>query len=182
MLIVLAEPIFIIMFSEKWVNSIPLFRILCLGGMANCLISVNYNLFISSGKSKQMFKWNIFKQLVGITNILIGLNWGVEGMLYGMVVNFWLYFLIHASLSTQISGYTILQQIKDCLPMLLLAIVASGVTWFICTCWIDSKSLELLLGSIIFISIYVGLLTIFKIESALLIKSIITPYISRFKK
>ena len=87
MLIVLAEPLIITIFSEKWSNSISLFRILCLGGMANCLVSVNYNLYISSGNSKKAFKWNTYKQIIGIINILIGLNWGVKGMLYGMVVN-----------------------------------------------------------------------------------------------
>lgn len=182
LLIVLADPIFIVIFSEKWVDSIPLFRVLCLGGMANCLISVNYNLYISSGKSKQMFKWNTIKQLFGLVNIIIGLHWGVVGMLYGMVVNSWCYFLIHAFLSKKISGYTVLNQLKDCLPIFIVSVITSLFTWGICSYLINNMVFHLVLGGIIFVFFYIVISLLLKLDAVFLLKSILAPYVKMFVK
>ena len=56
-LIVLAKPIFILVYSEKWLPCVPYFQLLCLGGMATCLQAVNTQPIAAIGKSKLMFKW-----------------------------------------------------------------------------------------------------------------------------
>lgn len=125
LLIVVAEPLFILLFSDKWINSIPYFRILCLSGIANCLQSVNYQVVCAVGRSREVFKWNIIKRLIGFIFIFIGLYWGIIGLLYGMVCSFYFTFIVNALVATPITGYTIYQQLKDMFPVLVISILSA---------------------------------------------------------
>ena len=82
LLILLAKPVFIFLYSEKWLDSVPYFQMLCLAGLAICLQSVNSQTIAAIGKSKVMFRWGLFKQLVGVTFVIIGLLiYGIKGLL-----------------------------------------------------------------------------------------------------
>lgn len=131
LLIVSAKPLFILLFSDKWIDSVPYFRILCLSGLVNCLQSVNYQVVCAVGRSKDIFKWNILKRIIGLLFIFIGMNWGIPGMLYGMVVGFYFTYAVNALVATPTTGYTMCQQIKDFIPILVIAILAALITCFI---------------------------------------------------
>ena len=120
LLIVIAEPLIILLFSDKWLPSVPYFRILCLVGFVNCLQSVNYQVVCAAGRSKEIFKWNIFKRIVGIAMILIGMHWGIEGLMYGMVCSMYFTYIVNALVAKTTTGYTLLMQIKDAIPLLFI--------------------------------------------------------------
>ena len=63
-LLLLAKPIFIILYSERWLASIPYFQALCIAGMGTCLTAVNTQAIAAIGKSKVMFTWTIVKRAI----------------------------------------------------------------------------------------------------------------------
>lgn len=129
LMIVVAEPLFILLFSEKWINAVPYFRILCLSGLVNCLQSVNYQVVCAVGRSKDIFKWNILKRIIGFCFIFIGLYWGIEGILYGMVCATYLAYIINALVATSTTGYTIFQQIRDSFPILVISFISAVISY-----------------------------------------------------
>lgn len=143
LLIVIAKPLFILLFSDKWIDSVPYFQILCLSGLANCLQSVNYQVVCAVGRSKDIFKWNILKRIVGLLFILVGMNWGIHGMLYGMVVGVYFTYAVNALVATSTTGYTLFQQIKDFIPILVIAILAAFITYVV-GCFIEWNYIVLL--------------------------------------
>ena len=132
LLILLAKPIFILLYSEKWIESIPYFQMLCLAGLAICLQSANSQTIAAIGKSKVMFRWGLFKQLLGVTFVIVGLLvWGIKGMLIGMVMKSWLIYIVNASLVSKYIGYKLGRQLLDILPIMLLAIGSFIIAWLV---------------------------------------------------
>lgn len=125
LLILLAEPLFILLYSDKWIDSIPYFQMLCLAGLAICLQSANSQTIAAIGKSQVMFKWGLIKQLVGVIFVVVGLFvWGIKGMLIGMVMKSWLIYIVNAALVHKYIGYTIWTQFKDLTPTMINAILS----------------------------------------------------------
>ena len=71
--LLLAKPLFIILYSERWLPSVPYFQVLCIAGIAGCLQAVNFQSISAIGKSKTMFVWTVVKRIVGIGAVVIGL-------------------------------------------------------------------------------------------------------------
>lgn len=129
LLIVIAEPLFNFLLSDKWIDSVPYFQILCLSGIVNCLQSVNYQVVCAVGRSREIFKWNIVKRIAGLSFILLGMNWGIIGILFGMVLSTYFTYVVNALVAESSTGYTLFQQIKDFLPLLVISCLSAFLTY-----------------------------------------------------
>lgn len=181
LLIVVAEPLFIILFSDKWIGSVPYFRILCIAGLVNCLQSVNYQVTAAVGRSKAIFKWNVVKRFVGLSLIFIGMNWGVEGILWGVVAGFYFTFLVNAIVATSSTGYSLLQQTKDAIPLLLISIVSAMCAYPIVYICDFSNIVLLIVQTLIFIAMYLSVSKILRLTEYDEFIKIIKPYINKIR-
>lgn len=121
-LIVVAKPLFVLLYSEKWVSCVPYFQILCIAGMATCLQSVNTQSIAAIGKSKTMFKWTLFKRSVGVLIQFVLLwKYGMKGLLIGIVISTWVAYLVNISLVSKYVGYKFYRQLLDILPIFVVA-------------------------------------------------------------
>lgn len=178
MLIVIAKPLIVFLYSEKWINSIPYFQILCVAGIVNCLQSVNYQVVSATGRSKQLFAWNFVKRGSGIILIVIGALSGVRGILWGMVVSYYIIYFINAGLAYQSTHYSVLEQLVDSTPLLFIALV-SGVVSYSFGYLINSNILLLIVQVLVYLLSYYLLALLFKRKEVGEIKSIIAVYFSR---
>ncbi len=129
-LILTAEPIFVLLYSNRWLDSVPYFQILCIAGLAVCLQAINIQAISAIGKSRTVFNWTLIKRAMGIVFIIGGLwLWGIYGLLFGMVISSWIMYLINANLVSKHIGYKMREQILDLLPIMLLAIFSFVVGW-----------------------------------------------------
>lgn len=179
LLMVIAEPLFIILFSDKWIESVPYFKILCIAGLVNCLQSVNYQVTAAVGRSKAIFKWNVIKRIVGLLLIFAGMYWGVRGILWAVVAGFYFTFAVNAVVAAPSTGYTLYKQVKDSIPCLTLS-VASALLAYPIEYIYDFSSIPLLaLQTIVYIAVYIVLAKIFKLQELAETIEIIKPYIKR---
>jgi O-antigen/teichoic acid export membrane protein len=177
-LIVVARPLFIVLFSDTWISSIPYFQILCIAGLVNCLQSVNYQVVSASGRSKALFIWNFVKRGSSLILMLVGVLLGVEGVLWGMVISFYIIYIINASLAFQSTNYSILEQIKDSLPLFVLAVIAGAVAY--CCSFLFSNDFFLLFSQIIvYVFVYLILSIVFKVDELYVVKSLAVTYLSK---
>lgn len=165
LLIVIAQPLIVFLFTDKWLDSVPYFRILCVSGLANCLQSINYQLYVAMGHSKSMFKWNLLKRGVGIVLILVGATMGVTGILWGMVLGFWFTYFVNARLAGRITEYTLGQQLYELLPILLVTLLSSGFSYLMGTLFTVHYFLSMLIQIISFLVVYIVCSGIFKIQA-----------------
>jgi O-antigen/teichoic acid export membrane protein len=118
---VVAEPLFRFLFTEKWLPSVPYFQILCLTGILYPIHSYNLNILNIKGRSDLFLKLEIIKKAIGILTIIIGLKYGIYGLLYSQVAMSFIAFFINSFYSGRLIAYNSLQQIRDILPFLFLS-------------------------------------------------------------
>lgn len=132
LLILLAKPIFIVLYSEKWLMSVPYFQILCISGVAVCLQGINYSAVAALGRSKSLFRWTLVKRGLGLVMLVLGLMiYGIKGLLAGMVVTSWIIYSINAYLSQKYVGYSLRNQFIDLLPILCLSMFSLVVSYLV---------------------------------------------------
>ena len=129
-LLLCAKPIFILLYSDRWLQSVPYFQVLCIAGLAGCLQAVNLQSIAAIGKSKTLFWWTLFKRVVGIGAIVLGLYWfGMKGLLVGVVFNHWFSYFVNIGLVSKHIGYKWIRQIADLLPVAIASIFAALVSY-----------------------------------------------------
>jgi O-antigen/teichoic acid export membrane protein len=163
LLIVIAQSLIVFLFTDKWLESVPYFRVLCVAGLANCLQSINYQLYVAMGHSKSMFKWNLLKRGIGLALIFIGAIVGIYGILWGMVIGFWFTYFVNARLAGRITGYTLRKQMSELLPILLITLFSCVVSYFVGSILSLHYALTMLIQVLSFIIVYILLSALFKI-------------------
>lgn len=131
-LLLCAKPIFILLYSERWLESVPYFQVLCVAGLATCLQSVNLQTISAIGKSNVMFLWSVVKQIVILGLIVGGLFfYGLKGLLIGYVVGAWFVFFVNISLVSKYIGYKWWRQLLDIFPIAIASLIASLISYSI---------------------------------------------------
>ncbi|MGM0589733.1 MAG: lipopolysaccharide biosynthesis protein [Bacteroidota bacterium] len=164
-LIIIAKPLILFLFTEKWAQSILYFQILAAGGMVYSLNTVNNNVFKSLGESRLYFIVLLFKRITGITMILVGSIYGLVGMLVGVVINNYLSFFIGMYYSSKLSGYKVLNQLGDVYRSYLLSIFV-GLIVYVLMSFIGLGFLyDILIGTSLYVFVYFIISHVFKLES-----------------
>lgn len=176
MLILVAKPLFILLYSEKWIESVPYFQALCISGMALCLHSVNGQAIAAIGKSKAMFIWSIIKQSIALLLLVVGLYfWGMTGLLCATVFNIWFVYFVNASLVSHFIRYRLARQLLDLAPAMLLSFLTFAIAYYIGV-WLNvGMYISAIIQSCIYIAIYTFFAFTFKFEGLETIKTIIVP-------
>lgn len=165
-LILTAKPIFILLYSDRWVNSVPYFQVLCLAGLASCLIAVNTQTIAAIGKSKTMFVWTVIKRTVGIAFVVIGLlTIGMKGLLVGVLLNTWFSFFVNIWLVSKHIGYKWTKQLVDLLPVGIASLIAALVSYGVGYLFNLSLYPDGIVKFFVYLIVYLGWSFIFKPEA-----------------
>ena len=164
--ILIAKPMFVLLYSDRWLQCVPYFQILCVGGMAGCLQAVNQQTIAAIGKSKVFFVWTIVKQSIGIALQVVGLIvWGIWGLLVGKVLASWFSYFVNISLVSKHVGYKNFQQLKDLSPIFVVSAIAILAGYFGSSLLGWSLYPDGIVKALIFIAVYLGWSLLFKPEA-----------------
>jgi O-antigen/teichoic acid export membrane protein len=167
LLIVLAEPLITLLFTSKWYQSIPYFQALCVYGMFASNIELNRGLINALGKSKISFYVMVLQRSLGLILIVIGLYWGMKGMLSGYILSQCLSYIIAAIISGKLMGYGLIKQCRDYLPIFFLSIITAAATYSLPILFPCIHNIWMLCFQlVIYASMYVSLSILFKVEGA----------------
>lgn len=183
LLIILAEPLFELLYSSRWLPAVPYFQFLCIAGLAICLQSVNSQSISAIGKSKAMFTWSFVKQTVGIGFMIVGFFiWGIWGLLIGMVMKSYLIYVVNASLVSYYIGYKLRTQLFDILPVLILSVISFGIGWLTAYFLNFNHYLDSVLGALAFIIVYFGASKLLNLEAMNIVSDLLGPFLKKFSK
>ena len=184
MLVLLAKPIFFLLYSERWLNSVPYFQILCVAGIAICLQGVNFQAIAAVGKSNVMFSWTLIKRAFGLALIVGGLAaFGIRGLLVGMVMQSWLIYFINAYQVHKHIGYKLATQLFDLLPIFMLSIISWIMAYCIVFVLPDTNMYVLaILRFFVFVCSYWGGSVLLKMKSYSYVKETLPLFLTKFKK
>lgn len=182
-LLLCAKPIFVLLYSDRWLQSVPYFQVLCIAGLAGCLQSVNLQSIAAIGKSKEMFLWTVFKRIVGIGVVVSGLVcFGMEGLLAGVVFNYWFSWFVNIGLVSKYIGYKWYKQILDILPVTIVSLLAALVSFGIGYLLHLDMYLDGIVKFVVYVIIYLSWSFILKPEPYTYFLTIIPSKLNIWKK
>lgn len=130
-LILVAEPLIGALYGAKWLPSVPYFRILCFGGIFICMQNINYYAVAAVGKSCALFSWSFYKWGTLLVLLLLGVHWGMHGILWAMVLSSINIYFVNAFLACRYVGYSLMRQIRDFIPVLLISVFCFAATYIL---------------------------------------------------
>lgn len=185
-LLLCAKPVFVLLYSDRWLQSVPYFQVLCLAGLATCLQAVNLQAISAIGKSKTMFVWTVIKRTVSVCAIIGGLFiWGMKGLLIGVVFNSWFSYAVNISLVSKHVGYRWKRQVLDLLPVAIVSTLSALVSYGVGRLLHLGLYPDGLMKAGVYAVIYLGWSVVFKPEAYTYFLTIIPDkfnLIKRFKK
>ena len=131
-LLLTAKPIFMLLYSERWLPSVPYFQVLCIVGLSSCLMGVNTQPIAAIGKSKTMFLWTLAKRSVGLLFMVGGLVFfGMKGFLVGVIIYNWFCYLVNIGLVSKHIGYKWTQQLQDLTPIIFATFISAVICYLL---------------------------------------------------
>lgn len=157
LLITLAEPLVIVLLTDKWANIIPIIQLFSISRMISVISTVNINLLYILGKSNLVLRQQYFKVIIRIFILLITFKFGIFYIALGELINTIIAFFINSYYSNKIMSHGFFMQSK-CLANIFLAATIMGGSVYIINEFINFTFFKLLFGGIIGFAIYIGLL------------------------
>ncbi len=178
LMIVVARPLILLLYGERWESSIFYFQILCVGAMTYTINTMNNNVMKALGKSKVFFYVRLIERIIGISLIIIGANYGIEGLLYAVAINSYVNYFIISYTNERLLNYGILHQLKDVGTTLSIAIISGVITYCFGEILNVSYIVELIFQTIVYVVFYIIMSYYLKIEAFFLYKNIIIEKIN----
>ena len=124
-----ARPMILTLIGEKWEPCIIYLQMLCFVGMFYPLHALNLNMLQVQGRSDLFLRLEIIKKALAVPIIIIGVVWGIQAMILGMMVITLIAYYLNSYWSGRFIGYPFLAQLRDILPSFLLAFIMSAIVF-----------------------------------------------------
>ena len=182
-LIMVAKPFVVVLFSEKWLPSVPLLQILCVGGIGYPLSMVLCQAIIAQGHSGIFLKLEIYKKIIGITAMVVGLSFGMISFVWAVVISSYINTFLNLFFACKTLEDSIIPYLTRLFPTIGVSIIMMVSVYALMLIPINSLILQLILYVSFGIVVYILLSKLFRIKEYLYLESNILEYIRRkFKK
>lgn len=112
MLFIIAEPMIVVLITDKWLASAPLLKIFCVMAIFFPFESVNGNLLYVKGKSNFVLSITIVRRSVFFALIFVAYRFGIEGLIWLLVFDSFFYTTLCYFLAQKVFNFHILDQLR----------------------------------------------------------------------
>ncbi|HEY1165533.1 MAG TPA: lipopolysaccharide biosynthesis protein [Chitinophaga sp.] len=128
-LVIIAEPLFRMLLTEKWLPAVPYFQVLCASGVLFPLHFYNLNILNVKGRSDLYFKLEIVKKAFTTVGVFCVIPFGIYGLLYFQVLSSVFAFVVNSWYSGRLIDFSLQDQLRELLPIFLLTILPGALSW-----------------------------------------------------
>ena len=128
-LAVCAYPVVGLLLKAKWLPCVPFLRIFCITYMFYPIHTANLNAIKAVGRSDLFLKLEIAKKVIGLAVLLSTMWFGPLVMAYSALFTSVLSQIINSWPNRKLLNYPYLEQLKDILPAILLAVVMGAIVY-----------------------------------------------------
>lgn len=159
-----ATSIVSLVLTDKWLPCVPFLRIFCFVYVFFPIHTANLNAIKAMGRSDLFLKLEVIKKVIGLIVLVCTMWFGVEAMTYSLLFTNVISQIINAYPNRQLLGYSYIDQIKDILPSIAMALFMG-----FCILAVELLNLgaiaTLMTQIVLGIIIYIWLSIIFKVDS-----------------
>ena len=180
-LVVLAHPVYHFLYGDKWMAAAPYFQILCICGILFPITSYNSNLLEAKGRSDLHLRLEIVRRVIGVTAAVIGLQFGIYGLLWSVAITQVICLFINSYYSGRFIDFPLGQQLAELFPFALMSAVSGGLLWVVDTYALSSLAdfWRLSIGSAVLGLTYLLLVYLFAREDYLYVWGLVRHYVLR---
>ena len=117
--------------GSQWADSIPLLRVLCIGGAFMPFYSLYKNLIISQGRADVNMRLNILQIVLQFILIMATYKQGILMVVYAYSALNILWLLVWQVYARRMIGLRLLDVLKDTLPFALISLAIMIVVYFV---------------------------------------------------
>jgi O-antigen/teichoic acid export membrane protein len=117
-----AEPLIKVLLGDKWLETVPFIQILCISAIVGHLASINQTLYQVIGRSDLFLKVSVISKILAIIGAVIGLNFGIWGLVIGSVIVKYIEVGIVMFISSVQIRYSFSEQLKDIFPVAMITL------------------------------------------------------------
>ncbi|HPL93870.1 MAG: lipopolysaccharide biosynthesis protein [Paludibacteraceae bacterium] len=128
-LMVVAKPLFFVLFSEKWLPAVPYFQLLCVANVFAPLYLVNMNVLNSLGESKRTFYIEIIKRLFILISIVVCFQFGIQALLAGYAIACTMAFVFSTIYIKKHLRHYFFHQLNDVIMPIMIGISIALIAW-----------------------------------------------------
>lgn len=173
-----ADSLVSLILTDKWLPCVPYLRIFCITYMFYPIHTANLNAIKAMGRSDMFLKLEVAKKVFGIGLLFCTMQYGVMIMAYSLLFASVVNQIINSWPNRKLLNYTYLEQIRDILPSVVLAVSMGIVVFFIGK--ISLPMTILLVIQILFgIIIYTVGSAILKLDEYVYIKNVLMGFIKK---
>ncbi|WP_299534700.1 lipopolysaccharide biosynthesis protein [Ulvibacterium sp.] len=159
----MGEPLINLVLGSEWLPAVPYFQVLSLAGMLFPIHAFNINVLKVYGRSDLFLKLEVIKKTILAIGIVIGLQFGVIGLVWSGVIVSVIALLINTYYSSRLINYSTKRQLLDMLPILLVAGLTFLLMYYSVYLFIDySDVVQMAFASVIGITFYLLIHSFFK--------------------
>lgn len=171
-LIVTAEPLTIIMYTEKWLPIVPFVGIMCVEAMISVVGTVTLQSIKAIGRSDVMLRLEFVKKTFLLLSVIIAMRFGVFAIAVTVPINGVLELLLNGLAAKKLIKYSIKEQISDCSKSLISSVIM-GIIVYMINFFDATVYFQVFFQVIVGIVIYLVCSLLLKNESLYLMKSIL---------
>lgn len=120
-LICVAESLFRLMLTDKWLPAVSYFQILCLYGMVLPALQISYSLYKLFKKGLMLLIIDSLRHLLVIASIIVTIRYGIGVMLYGLVFCTIVMTIVNLHRSGILISLSLSDQLNSILPIYFVA-------------------------------------------------------------
>ncbi|WP_148372659.1 lipopolysaccharide biosynthesis protein [Bacteroides bouchesdurhonensis] len=156
----IARPMVLVLIGEQWLPCVVMLQLLNFNMMLYPLHALNLNMLQVQGRSDLFLKIEIYKKIIAVGPILLGIFYNIHAMLIGSIFSSFIAYYLNAYYSRPFLKYSIWQQVRDILPSFGVAVAMAVPVYFLT--YLPLPPLPILL-----IQLVVGAIIIFAICEAI---------------
>lgn len=149
-----AKPIVQIVLTDKWLPCVPYLQIFCISYLFWPIHTANLNAIKAMGRSDLFLKLEVIKKIIGMILLLITMNISVMAMAYSLLISGLISQVINSWPNRYLLKYSYIDQIKDVLPNIVMALIMGVFAYFINYLNLSvlvSLMIQIILGGIIYL-------------------------------
>ena len=166
LLIGIAYPLVEFLLTDKWLDTVILLQILCLGFLWDPIGFLNLNLLYVKGDSKLILRLEIIKKTIAIIILIISIPFGLIPIAIGRAFYSFISVYINTHYTKKSIQLDYLTQMKLIFPYFLLALTM-GILVYLSTLFISGIIFKLFFGVVFGVGYYISIAYFFKFEPLL---------------
>lgn len=171
-LIALAKPLILVLLGEKWLPSVPLLQVLCIGSFFDPLTHINLNILYVKGRTDLVLKLELIKKPIAFVILFGMIPLGLWWLCFGRAIYGFIAYCFNCYYTGKFIDFGFWKQMCYNIPVFCKAGIMGGIC-YACLFLFENPLSQLIMGIIVGVLCYALITILTKDETMMDIKRII---------